>query len=63
MERDEHFIKRKEILIKIEQQRQILILIGMEKGLTHPDTIRFSQELEIFLLRYQQYYCKSAKNS
>ncbi|MGE8206953.1 aspartyl-phosphate phosphatase Spo0E family protein [Heyndrickxia sp. NPDC080065] len=26
------------------------------KGLTHPDTIRFSQELEIFILRYQLFF-------
>ncbi|MES1043621.1 aspartyl-phosphate phosphatase Spo0E family protein [Bacillus sp. Gen3] len=51
-------INRKELSIKIEQKRQILNLFANEKGLTHPDTIRFSQELEKYLLNYQLTFIK-----
>ncbi|MFH5779834.1 Spo0E family sporulation regulatory protein-aspartic acid phosphatase [Heyndrickxia oleronia] len=55
-------INRKELSIKIEQKRQILNLFANEKGLTHPDTIRFSQELEKYLLNYQLAFIKFRHN-
>ncbi|WP_423786340.1 Spo0E family sporulation regulatory protein-aspartic acid phosphatase [Heyndrickxia oleronia] len=42
----------------MEQKRQILNLFANEKGLTHPDTIHFSQELEKYLLNYQLTFLK-----
>ncbi|ATP42398.1 hypothetical protein CSE16_07740 [Solibacillus sp. R5-41] len=37
---------------KIEKLRSQLINVGMEKGLTHPNTIKISQDLDKLLNEY-----------
>ncbi|MEG0439164.1 aspartyl-phosphate phosphatase Spo0E family protein [Solibacillus cecembensis] len=37
---------------KIEKLRSRLIYVGMEKGLTHPNTIKVSQDLDKLLNEY-----------
>ncbi|WP_253896076.1 aspartyl-phosphate phosphatase Spo0E family protein [Solibacillus sp. R5-41] len=37
---------------KIEKLRSHLINVGMEKGLTHPNTIKASQDLDKLLNEY-----------
>ncbi|MGE8078278.1 aspartyl-phosphate phosphatase Spo0E family protein [Peribacillus loiseleuriae] len=39
---------------KINTLRILLISIGTLKGLNHPDTIKCSQELDVFLNKYQR---------
>ncbi|HWL22409.1 MAG TPA: aspartyl-phosphate phosphatase Spo0E family protein [Ureibacillus sp.] len=34
--------------------RDHMITIGISKGLAHPDTIKYSQELDILLNKYQK---------
>ncbi|MDN7242292.1 aspartyl-phosphate phosphatase Spo0E family protein [Planococcus sp. N028] len=41
--------------IKIDSLREKLIAVGLLKGLSHPDTIKISQELDEWLDRYQNF--------
>ncbi|MGE7664679.1 Spo0E family sporulation regulatory protein-aspartic acid phosphatase [Ureibacillus composti] len=43
-----------ELQFKIEDLRSHMIATGQLKGLTHPDTIKLSQELDVLLNEYQK---------
>ena len=43
-----------ELEYKIDFLRTRMIATGQLKGLTHPDTIKFSQELDVLLNKYQK---------
>ncbi|RID87073.1 aspartyl-phosphate phosphatase Spo0E family protein [Peribacillus asahii] len=44
----------KHLETSIYDLRTHMITIGISKGLTHPDTIKYSQELDILLNKYQK---------
>ncbi|WHX98684.1 aspartyl-phosphate phosphatase Spo0E family protein [Neobacillus sp. DY30] len=41
------------IVMEINSLRIYLVNIGKTKGLTHPDTIKISQELDLLINKYQ----------
>lgn len=43
-----------ELLIEINMLRNNLILIGRLKGLSHPETLRCSQELDDLIYKFQK---------
>ena len=43
-----------ELQFKIEVLRSHMIATGQLKGLTHPDTIKLSKELDVLLNKYQK---------
>lgn len=44
----------KTILQKIENLKILLIKSGMDKGLCHPNTLQLSEQLDIYIVKYQQ---------
>ena len=48
-----------QVEFKIDLLRKRMITTAQLKGLKHPDTIKCSQELDIFLNKYQQIKTKS----
>lgn len=44
----------KTILQKIENLKILLIKSGMDKGLCHPNTMQLSEQLDIYIVKYQQ---------
>jgi hypothetical protein len=38
---------------QINQLRQKLIKVGKKKGLTHPETIKYSQDLDKLIIKFQ----------
>ncbi|MED4402477.1 aspartyl-phosphate phosphatase Spo0E family protein [Metabacillus fastidiosus] len=44
----------------IQSLRSRMITTGMQKGLNHPDSIKYSQQLDVLLNKYQR--LKSYKN-
>jgi Spo0E like sporulation regulatory protein len=53
-------VSKKELLDRIELKRAQLIAIVAENGLTSPQAIQFSQELDRLLNRYNAQYIKNA---
>lgn len=53
MNRKTHDITFKSIVFEMNALRIYLINIGKTKGLTHPDTIKISQELDLLINKYQ----------
>ncbi|GLI83089.1 MULTISPECIES: aspartyl-phosphate phosphatase Spo0E family protein [Rossellomorea] len=53
-------MSKKELLDRIELKRAQLIAIVAENGLTSPQAIQFSQELDRLLNRYNAQYIKNA---
>jgi Spo0E like sporulation regulatory protein len=51
-------VSKKELLERIEKQRAQLIDIVAENGLTSPQAIQFSQELDRLLNSYNSLYIK-----
>ncbi|WP_245980305.1 aspartyl-phosphate phosphatase Spo0E family protein [Peribacillus asahii] len=43
-----------ELEYKIDVLRTLMIAVGKSKGLNHPSTIKFSQELDVLLNVYQK---------
>ncbi|WMX58771.1 aspartyl-phosphate phosphatase Spo0E family protein [Peribacillus sp. R9-11] len=50
----EESLSHKIMKSKIDCLRAQLIVIGVLKGLSHPDTIKISQELDEWLYKYQK---------
>jgi len=42
------------LLQKIEHLKAMLIKSGMDKGLCHPSTLQLSEQLDIYIVQYQQ---------
>lgn len=42
------------LMSEIEQQRQKLIQLGMEKGLRHPEVLKLSEYLDALIVKYYQ---------
>jgi stage 0 sporulation regulatory protein len=53
----------KEMEYKIDILRTHMIAIGKLKGLTHPDTIQSSQELDFLLNQYQKIKSKESNEA
>ena len=53
----------KTILHKIENLKVLLIKSGMDKGLGHPNTLQLSEQLDIYIVKYQQLVEKNIKRS
>lgn len=49
---DEMKVLMRDLLNKIEDLRQILHRVGLEKGISHPDVINLSQQLDILIVEY-----------
>jgi hypothetical protein len=49
----ETFLENTNLINQINDLRQTMIAVGQNKGLNHPDTIKFSQELDKLIIRYQ----------
>lgn len=47
-------LPHEEVQFKIEEIRNQMIDAGLLKGLTHPDTIKISQELDLLMNEYQK---------
>lgn len=54
-------ITLKNLEYDMQSLRSQMIATGMQKGLNHPDTISFSQQLDVLLNNYQ--YLKSYKRN
>ncbi|GIN39026.1 aspartyl-phosphate phosphatase Spo0E family protein [Heyndrickxia oleronia] len=46
-------LEKRELSNRIDHLREILITVGTQKGLNHPETIKKSQELDTLILKYQ----------
>ncbi|MES1046329.1 aspartyl-phosphate phosphatase Spo0E family protein [Bacillus sp. Gen3] len=46
-------LEKRELSNRIDHLREILITVGTQKGLNHPETIQKSQELDTLILEYQ----------
>ncbi len=44
----------KKLQVAVEAKRKEMVTIGMSKGLSHPDTVRVSQELDELLNRLME---------
>ncbi|MEC1522603.1 aspartyl-phosphate phosphatase Spo0E family protein [Neobacillus niacini] len=44
----------KNLLMKINRLRKKMICIGMAKGLSHPETLKYSEELDELIYKFQK---------
>ena len=42
-----------ELADRIEQMRQLMITVGLKYGLSSPETLRYSEQLDELILQYQ----------
>ncbi|MCM3651309.1 Spo0E family sporulation regulatory protein-aspartic acid phosphatase [Metabacillus litoralis] len=47
------YLNYAELINKIQNLREQMIKIGKEKGLSNPETIKYSQELDVLIMKYQ----------
>lgn len=50
----QHQLSRKEIEVRIEMIRDIMVYCGTVNGLAHPETIKYSQELDHMLNKLEE---------
>lgn len=43
-----------DLQIKINRLRALMVSVGMSKGLNHTETLKYSEELDKLILKYQQ---------
>jgi len=47
-------LEKEGLLLKIDYYREKLIQVGMNKGMTNPETIQLSENLDKLILNYQK---------
>ncbi|WP_039238859.1 aspartyl-phosphate phosphatase Spo0E family protein [Bacillus thermotolerans] len=51
-----------DLLTEINDVRNAMLSVGMSKGLDHTETLKYSQELDKLIFKYQSKYKKTSHN-